>query len=115
MPTPYLKGNCDPCDACALRREAAIQVRISLRDVPCNVCNGVVYLPLDTAEIVRRTCDEARRLHWPDFDQRVQSATTPAPDVRPDPSRSIASGNLPGVPSSPPPAFFDTAKSERML
>lgn len=107
MPTPYLKGNCDPCDACALRREAALQVRISLKDIPCNVCKGVGYLPLDAAEIVRRTCEEARRLYWPAFDQRVQdtsSQTGTPPDARPGPPRSTASGTLREVTSPPSPA-----------
>lgn len=72
MPTAYLTGNHDPCDACALRREAQNTARLTRPDVPCNVCGGVGYLPLSTAEIVRRTCDEARRLYWPAFDARIQ-------------------------------------------
>lgn len=71
MTTPYLHGNCDPCPACELRRELVDTSRIHRPDVPCNACAGRGYLPLSDAEIVRRTCDEARRLYWPEFDRRI--------------------------------------------
>ncbi len=70
MPDPDLHGNHDPCDACALRREALGPVPIGKGEVPCNVCGGSGWLPLTEAEIVRRTCDEARRIYWPAFDRR---------------------------------------------
>ncbi len=63
--TPYLHGNCEPCPACALRREVADSAPILRAEVPCNVCAGRGYLPLSDAEIVARTCEEARRLFWP--------------------------------------------------
>lgn len=64
MPTPYLCGNCDPCDACELRREAENKGAIFRPEIPCNVCGCRGYLPLTTAEIVRRTVIEARRVYW---------------------------------------------------
>lgn len=45
-----------------------------IRDViPCNVCGGLGYLPLSSAEIVRRTVEEARRLYWPQVEARRSS------------------------------------------
>ena len=70
-PTPYLFGNHDRCDACALRRELIDTGAIERPDVPCNVCGGQGFIPLETAEIVWRTCDEARRWYWPAFDRRL--------------------------------------------
>jgi hypothetical protein len=67
MPDPDLHGNHDPCPACALRREALGPVPIDKGEVACNVCKGVGWLPLSKAEIVRRTCDEARRIYWPNW------------------------------------------------
>lgn len=65
MPTPYLHGNHDDCEACALRREAE-DTAVVLRDpVPCNYCGGWGFLPLASAEIVRRTVQEAREIYWP--------------------------------------------------
>lgn len=65
MPTPYLRGNCDRCEACELRREMQDTGRIRRTAIPCNVCNGKGFLPLTEAEIVRRTVEEARRIYWP--------------------------------------------------
>lgn len=68
--TPTLHGNHDPCPACELRREVIDAARVDRPAAPCNVCGGAGFLPLKAAEIVRRTCEEARRLYWPDFDRR---------------------------------------------
>lgn len=66
-----LHGNHDACPACEMRR-AAVDTRRFIRPaIPCNVCRGVGFLPLPDAEIVRRTCDEARRIYWPEFDRRI--------------------------------------------
>lgn len=71
MTTPYLHGNHEPCPACEMRREVQ-DTRPALRKaIPCNVCGGRGYLPLPDAEIVRRTCIEARRLYWPQFEERI--------------------------------------------
>ena len=70
MPDETLCGNHDPCPACDLRREALGKVPIGFGDVPCNTCGGKGFLPLSAAEIVERTADEARRTHWPAFDER---------------------------------------------
>lgn len=69
-----LHGNHDPCPACELRREVLGSVPIDHGSVECNVCGGKGYLPLSDAEIVRRTCEEARRLYWPAFEARVAAA-----------------------------------------
>lgn len=66
MPDPTLHGNDDPCAACELRREHH-------DTIPCNVCGGTGGLPLSTAEIVRRTVDEARRIYWPAVAARLQT------------------------------------------
>jgi len=69
--TPYLHGNSEPCPACELRRE--VVARQVVRPLaPCNVCAGLGYLTFSDAEIVQRTVDEARRLYWPQFEQRVR-------------------------------------------
>lgn len=73
MPDPDLHGNHDPCPACDLRREARGRVPIAHGEIECNVCQGTGYLPLDTAEIVRRTCEEARRIYWPAFEARTRA------------------------------------------
>lgn len=65
MTDAALHGNHDPCPACELRHEVQDKAPITREPVPCNVCGGVGYLKLSDAEIVRRTCDEARRLYWP--------------------------------------------------
>ena len=70
MTTHYLHGNHDPCAACELRRELQDTAQVIRDPIPCNVCGGLGYLPLTDAEIVRRTVAEARRLYWPEFDQR---------------------------------------------
>lgn len=77
-PTPYLKGNNEPCAACELRRELQ-DTRQILRDpIPCNVCDGKGYLPLTAAEIVRRTVVEVQRLrYWAEFDRRNQLPQRP--------------------------------------
>lgn len=46
-------------------------VPIKKREVPCNVRKGEGWLPLSDAEIVRRTCEEARRVYWPAFEARI--------------------------------------------
>lgn len=71
MSDPDLHGNHDPCPACALRREVLGPVLIGKGEVACNVCHGLGWLVLSDAEIVRRTCDEARRLYWPEFERRT--------------------------------------------
>lgn len=71
MPDPDLHGNHDPCPACELRREALGPVPIDHGWADCNVCDGTGYLALSVAEIVRRTCEEARRIYWPAFERRV--------------------------------------------
>lgn len=68
MSTAYLHGNNDPCAACELRREVADTAPIDRDPIPCNACGGVGFLPLSEAEIVRRTCAEARRIYWPAVD-----------------------------------------------
>jgi hypothetical protein len=70
---PDLHGNHDQCPACEMRREALGPVPIDKGAVPCNVCKGVGWLPLSEAEIVRRTCDEARQVYWPAFEARIAS------------------------------------------
>lgn len=71
MTTPYLHGNHDPCPACEMRRELQDTAPIARDLIPCNVCQGTGHLPLSDAEIVRRTCIEARRLYWPQFEERT--------------------------------------------
>ncbi len=66
MTTHHLHGNNEPCPACSLRREVMDAAPIVRDAVPCNVCGGVGFLPLSDAVIVQRTCDEARRLFWPE-------------------------------------------------
>lgn len=69
-----LHGNHDPCPACEMRREVQDAGPITREAIPCNVCAGVGFLPLSDAEIVRRTCEEARRVYWPAFEARIGSA-----------------------------------------
>ncbi|WP_147127797.1 hypothetical protein [Shimia ponticola] len=65
MPTRYLRGNCRPCPACALRQED--QVRFVLRaKVPCNVCAGEGIIALSPAEIYDAQLAAARDLYWSD-------------------------------------------------
>ncbi|MDZ4393784.1 hypothetical protein [Cypionkella sp.] len=74
-----LHGNCEPCPACALRREALpVQSNAygKITDhrhifVECNECGGYGLKPIPVAEIIRRTCEEARRIYWPEFDRRI--------------------------------------------
>ena len=66
-----LHGNHDPCPACEMRREALGRVPIDKGQIECNVCKGEGWLPLSDAEIVRRTCEEARRVYWPAFEARI--------------------------------------------
>lgn len=72
-PTAYLHGNHDPCAACELRREMQDTAPIIRDEIPCNVCGGKGYLPLSSAEIVRRTVEEARRIYWPQVEARRRS------------------------------------------
>jgi hypothetical protein len=66
LSTPYLHGNCEPCPACELQREAAAKARF-LRDSPsCNRCKGKGYLPLSDRQIVARMVAEARAHYWPE-------------------------------------------------
>jgi hypothetical protein len=53
-----------------MRREVADMSPVFREPIPCNVCNGTGFLPLAEAEIVRRACEEARRVYWPAFDRR---------------------------------------------
>lgn len=66
-----LHGNHEPCPACEMRRETQDITRIIRDDIPCNVCAGLGFLPLSDVEIVRRTCEEARRTYWPAFEARI--------------------------------------------
>lgn len=66
-----LHGNHDPCPACEMRREALGRVPINKGQIECNVCKGEGWLPLSDAEIVRRTCEEARRVYWPEFEAQI--------------------------------------------
>lgn len=66
-----LHGNCEPCPACELRRETIDTAAIIRPVIQCQVCNGTGLLPLSDVEIVRRTCDEARRIYWPQFEARI--------------------------------------------
>lgn len=76
-PTPWLHGNHDPCPACGLRREMADTAPVIREPIPCNQCGGAGYLALTPHEIVRRTCEDARRWHWPDFHRRCGQPRTP--------------------------------------
>jgi len=73
VPDPTLHGNHDPCAACELRREHHDTAPITRAAIPCNVCGGTGWLPLSTAEIVRRTVEEARRIYWPTVEARHQA------------------------------------------
>jgi hypothetical protein len=66
-----LHGNCEPCPACELRRETIDTAAIIRPVIQCQVCNGTGLLPLSDVEIVRRTCEEARRIYWPQFEARI--------------------------------------------
>ena len=72
MPDPTLHGNHDPCPACELRREVQDTAPFTRAEIACNVCKGKGFLPLSEAEIVRRTCDEARLIYWPQFEARIK-------------------------------------------
>lgn len=71
MPDHTLHGNNEPCPACELRRETIDTTAIIRPVIQCQVCRGTGLLPLPTAEIVRRTCEEARRIYWPQFEARI--------------------------------------------
>ena len=60
MPTAYLHGNHDDCEACALRREAEDTAPVLRDPVPCNFCGGWGFLARSEEEIVRLTLAEAR-------------------------------------------------------
>ncbi len=70
-PDPSLHGNHDACPACAMRREVADNAPMERALIPCNVCRGTGHIPLSSVEIKRRTCVEAMRLYWPEFDRRI--------------------------------------------
>lgn len=69
MTTPYLHGNGKPCPACERRRAQADGTKGRL--IYCSTCGGSGRQSLPDAEIVRRTCIEARRLYWPQFEERT--------------------------------------------
>lgn len=71
MPDFTLHANNERCPACELRLEAVDTAMILRHPIQCQVCNGSGLLPLPTAEIVRRTCEEARRIYWPQFEARI--------------------------------------------
>ncbi|WP_426031925.1 hypothetical protein [Cypionkella sp. TWP1-2-1b2] len=88
-----LHGNCEPCPACALRREEITGQSNGygpITDhrhvfVECNECGGWGLYPIPPAEIVRRTVEEARRLYRPTVYPRwaaAAQATTPIEDQR---------------------------------
>lgn len=64
MADPTLHGNHDKCPACELRRNLVDTAQLDRPEVPCNVCDGLGFLPLLKAEIVRRTVQEALRWYW---------------------------------------------------
>lgn len=66
LATPYLHGNCDPCPACELQRTGLDTGPSRRAKVPCNLCGGKGYLPLEDGEIVRRTVIWAREHYWPE-------------------------------------------------
>jgi hypothetical protein len=68
-----LHGNHDPCPACEMRREVQDTAPIQREVIACNVCGGDGFLPISDAEIVRRTCEEARRVYWPAFEARLRA------------------------------------------
>lgn len=74
MTDATLHGNQDPCPACEMRREVQDMRPIDREPIPCNVCAGLGFLPLPDAEIVRRTCEEARRVYWPAFEAHIKGA-----------------------------------------
>ena len=71
---PSLHGNGTACPACELRRESEDRGAVVRPDVPCNVFGGTGRVRIADIEIIRRTCDEARRLYWSEFDRRVANA-----------------------------------------
>lgn len=73
MADPSLHCNHDACPACEMRREVADYTQISRAEIPCNVCAGKGFLTLTDTEIVRRTCEEARRTYWPEFEKRIRA------------------------------------------
>lgn len=73
-----LHGNHDPCPACELQREVQDTSLIARPEIPCNVCKGSGFLPLSDSEIVQRTCDQARRIYWPDVNARIEAANATA-------------------------------------
>lgn len=77
MPDPSLHGNHDDCPACEMRREVQHTGPILRDAIPCNVCGGSGHIALSAVEIVRRTCEEARRIYWPDFYRRTGTGPTP--------------------------------------
>lgn len=72
-PDATLHGNHDHCPACEMRRAVQDTKPITRPEIPCNVCGGTGMLPLPAVEIVRRTCEEARRVYWPAFEARITS------------------------------------------
>jgi len=65
LSTPYLAGNCEPCPACELQREADM-ARFFRGEIECNRCKGRGYLPLSDRAIVARMVAEARAHYWPE-------------------------------------------------
>lgn len=75
MPDFTLHGNHDPCPACALRREAVFAgaggpVPIPFGKIARNNCGGTGMIKLTARQITARMAKEARRVHWPAFDER---------------------------------------------
>lgn len=71
--TASLHGNHDACPACEMRQAMADYGPIMRDMLACNVCDGTGHIPLSAVEIVRRTCAEAMRLYWPEFDRRISA------------------------------------------
>jgi hypothetical protein len=85
MTTPYLHGNWETCTACngtgqssqelffAREFEAKDGRRYPSANIyaSCKTCKGTCRVAVPKAEIVRRTCIEARRLYWPQFTERT--------------------------------------------
>lgn len=68
-----LKENCEPCPACALRREGLDLTRIIRDPVSCNECKGTGLIPIPPEEIVRRAAEAARLNYWPMMEARFKA------------------------------------------
>lgn len=69
-----LHGNHQPCPAvdCKAFTGTSIGNGIWREPIVCPICKGRGFVPLPDAEIVRRTCEEARRVYWPALEARIK-------------------------------------------